>query len=197
MCGRYSLNLGREDLINFYEIGAEYAVSFSPVDEIYPSQMAPVIMEENGKRNLKKYKWGFNPGFTSDLLINARGETVDEKPTFRNSFFRQRCLIPATGFYEWKQGKKYRIRFKNKKLISLAGIFDFYPDKNGKETACFVIITGQARGRLKQVHHRTPVILNKKQALQWINPAEKVQNLQPLLNSHPSDEKLLINPEWD
>ena len=198
MCGRYSLSITLKDLLNRYHINNKANIEFSPKNEIFPSQKAPIVKETDDKTDIKLYKWGFSPSFTNNLIINARGESVDQKPTFKNSFLNKRCLIPVTGFYEWQntdnKKNKYNITVKNEKVFSLAGIYDSFKNNNGDIKNAFSIITISANKKINPIHHRMPVIIEKQVEKTWLN--SKIKNrkqLKNMLKPFP-DENILKIP---
>lgn len=145
--------------------------------EIFPTNIAPVITGiSDGQKNAELFKWGFpNYRQNSGVIINARCETLSEKPTFRKLLKNNRCLIPASGFYEWKtiekHKEKYLIRSNSSKLMYFAGLYNNFTDKNGIPFTSFVIITTEANSQMSQIHSRMPVILSSIQASSWINEA--------------------------
>ena len=156
------------------------------------------MKETDDKTDIKLYKWGFSPSFTNNLIINARGESVDQKPTFKNSFLNKRCLIPVTGFYEWQntdnKKNKYNITVKNEKVFSLAGIYDSFKNNNGDIKNAFSIITISANKKINPIHHRMPVIIEKQVEKTWLN--SKIKNrkqLKNMLKPFP-DENILKIP---
>ncbi|MFW6006348.1 MAG: SOS response-associated peptidase [Halanaerobiales bacterium] len=190
MCGRYYLYIKLEKILQKYGI-KDTEISFTPQKEIFPSNKTPVVLNYNKKLQLKSIKWGFSPSFTSNLIINARSETIEEKPTFRKSFYQRRCLIPATGFFEWKkEGKnkeKYKITLKNKELFSFAGIFDYFQNQNGNQFAAYSILTTSANNKIKSIHQRMPVIITgEEQEKDWLNPDIKNTGyLKKMLTPYP------------
>ncbi len=166
MCGRYGLSTPLDKLFKRYNISKNREFSFSPKKEIFPSQKAPIIKaNKNNEFDIHNFKWGFSPSFASNLIINARGETVNKKPTFKNSFYKRRCLIPVTNFYEWKtvgnKKIKYEISLKNNDIFSLAGIYDNFKDDDGNKVTAFCIITISANQKMSDLHSRMPVIIPK------------------------------------
>lgn len=127
--------------------------------EIFPSGRAPVIV---GRDEVQKEELTWGIPMRSGLLINARGETVTEKPTFRSAFQRGRCLVPATEFYEWSDRVKYAF-FQKKGLLYLAGI-----ERETKRGRRFVILTREAEGLVSNYHHRMPVIVPEERALTYL-----------------------------
>lgn len=197
MCGRYFLYVSLDKLLERYGIN-DSEINFTPKKEIFPSENAPVIIQnENDSRELKLFKWGFNMSFSSNLIINARGETVAEKRTFKNAFRTKRCLVPVTGFFEWKQVKnkkiKYRIELLKEDIFSLAGIFAIF-NNNGEAVPSFTIITTTASKSLNSIHTRMPVILDRKNEEQWLNTANNPDSLTKLLTPF-ADSKLDIKQD--
>lgn len=183
MCGRYALDADIDVLINQYKaiIGNS---KFEGSSEIFPTNTVPIIRElEN--RQLDLLKWGFMPPFTKKPLINARAETIDIKPTFKNSFINKRCIIPATSFFEWEkvQDKKIKRRISiNRRLFSIAGIYNTFYDNEGKEYEAFTILTIDANQEMKHIHERMPVILSDEDAERWLdNDNKNILELKSLL----------------
>ena len=143
--------------------------------EIFPTNIVPVITGVSGsKKTADLFKWGFpNYRKNSGVIINARCETLSEKPTFRKLLQNNRCLVPASGFYEWKtietRKEKYLIRSAPDKLMYFAGLYNSFTDKNGIPFTSFVIITTEANSQMSQIHTRMPVILSNAEAMHWIN----------------------------
>ncbi|NLC04410.1 MAG: SOS response-associated peptidase [Tissierellia bacterium] len=191
MCGRYALDADIDVLIAHYKaiLGER---EFEGSEEIFPTNTVPIIREiEN--RKIDFLKWGFMPSFTKKPLINARGETVDIKPTFKNSFIQKRCIIPATSFFEWEKvgDKKIRRRISIKEhLFSMAGLYNsFYDD--GKQYEAFTILTINANEQMQHIHERMPVILKKDNEDIWLNNENKdIQELKSLIV--PWEGKLII-----
>ncbi len=189
MCGRFArINTAREikEEFNLDQIEIELPPSYN----IAPTQDVAVIVE-NGQSKLTAMRWGLIPYWAKDesigsKLINARGETVDEKPSFRHSFQKRRCLIVANGFYEWQHRGKEKIPFfihlKEKKLFCFAGIFDNWKSLEGESITSCSIITTDASQDLKTIHPRMPVILKREDFSVWLK------------NSNPHELKKLLVP---
>lgn len=167
---------------------------------IAPSQNVPIVRsDEKNKKVLEIMKWGLIPFWAEDpkignRMINARSETVSEKPSFRNSLRSRRCIVPSTGFYEWQKdgnGKiPYFIHPKDDVLFSLAGLFDIWKDPEGKEFASFTIITTDSSRKLKGIHDRMPVILENDEEKDWLdNKNTDSKKLSKLFDPYP--DKLL------
>lgn len=160
--------------------------------------------------------WGLIPSWAKDSkigskLINARAETVAEKPSFRSAFRKRRCLILADGFYEWQQqeGKKQKQPFyfqlNDGCPFAFAGLWEHWKDSNGEEIDSCTILTTEANELMHPIHHRMPVILDHKNYELWLNPEVKQPELlQPLLCPYPTQEmqaypvsKLVNKPSQD
>lgn len=203
MCGRFSLIEEIQTLQKIFQF--EFTSEFQPRYNIAPSQMILAVVSERNKRIGKYMKWGFIPYWAKDekmayKLINARGETIDTKNTFRNAFRKRRCLILADGYYEWKQtehGKK-PIRFirKDQKPFAFAGLWEVWTKENKPITTC-TIITTESNELTKDVHHRMPVILHEHAYDFWLDPKnEQTNDLKQLLRPYPAEwmEKYEVSP---
>jgi putative SOS response-associated peptidase YedK len=170
--------------------------------EIFPTNIVPVITGVSGnKKNADLFKWGFpNYRQNSGVIINARCETLSEKPTFRKLLKNNRCLVPASGFYEWKaienRKEKYLIRSAPDKLMYFAGLYNNFTDKNGIPFTSFVIITTEANSQMSQIHTRMPVILSSVEAMHWINGIipESTNNTYISTNTYDIDILSLLKP---
>ncbi|MCB2181318.1 MAG: SOS response-associated peptidase [Desulfobulbaceae bacterium] len=176
MCGRFALETTAEQLSLFFNLRKK--VTLAPRYNIAPSQPIPIIREIDG-RKFSMVRWGLIPHWAKDSkigykLINARAETVAEKPSFRDAFKSRRCLIPTTGFYEWKtEGKSkrpYFIKMKNGALFAMAGIWESWrnPD-DGKIIESCAIITTEANGIVGKIHDRMPVIIPQESSGLWLS----------------------------
>ncbi len=219
MCGRYSLHAHPEVIALYFKLGLPPAIKARY--NIAPgTQVLIVRQDQEHGRIADLYRWGLMPGWAKDpatgnKLSNARGETVAEKPSFRNAFKRSRCLIPASGFYEWQsvRGRKqpYYIYPKDRELFGLAGITGLWQDPDGPVHACAIITTGP-NDLMKNIHDRMPVILRPEDYSTWLDPnnqatAELKQLLKPCpaaaMAAHPvsprvntakHDDPVLLEP---
>jgi putative SOS response-associated peptidase YedK len=166
MCGRYTLRISVDSLVEAFEI-EEYPPSLNPSYNIAPTQEVAAVVEEDEKRKLEMLRWGLIPSWAKDpaignKMINARAETVSEKPSFRKAFKVRRCLILADGFYEWQKtdnGKQpYHIKMQDDSPFAFAGLWETW--KNGEEIRSCTIITTDANDLMGEIHHRMPVILH-------------------------------------
>jgi putative SOS response-associated peptidase YedK len=198
MCGRFTLTVNPADLRDTF---SEYIFppKFGPRFNIAPSQ--PVLAIPNDEKNTADFFiWGLIPMWAKDpsignRLINARGETVAEKPSFRGSFKYKRCLILADGFYEWKanSGKKtktpYFIHMKDRKPFALAGLWDSWEGPDGSSIKTCTIITTTPNELMEHLHDRMPVILHPRDYAKWLDVSPQTpENLLPLIKPFPADE---------
>lgn len=197
MCGRYSLNKSKLELEQRFQ--AEMLTDFKSRYNIAPTQLLPVITSESPK-GFSFFYWGITPDFgqnkpVSQKLINARAETVNEKITFRSSFQKRRCLIPADGFFEWKKlGKKtiipYRFTLLEDQLFAFAGIWEEYETVSGESHHTFLILTTTPNDLVAEVHDRMPVILRRDQEKKWLDSYSSEEELISMLQPYPSDSML-------
>ncbi|NVO21294.1 MAG: SOS response-associated peptidase [Bacteroidetes bacterium] len=192
MCGRFSLTVSEVELNLRFELEGGIA----PYESRYncaPTQMLAVITNQN-ERQLSYLKWGLIPSWAKDpsignKMINARAETIAEKPSYRNPLRSQRCLIPSDGFYEWKlNGKKipYRIFLKDTRIFSFAGIWEKWKSPDGDLVQTFTIITTSANEFMKSIHERMPVILNPEDEKRWLHETDHAA-VMSLLKPCPPD----------
>jgi putative SOS response-associated peptidase YedK len=200
MCGRFTQKSERPDIqLEFYIQGwqAEPAVSYN----IAPSQKAGIIINDGEKNVYTEYQWGLVPHWAKDPkigynMINAKAETINQKPSFKNSLKNKRCIIPADGFYEWKKtGNKkipYYIFTKDNLLFSMAGLYDEWVTADNTKLLTFTIITTEANELTAGIHDkkRMPVIMKKKDREQWLdNSRYSAKDLLAILKSY--DSKLM------
>src|SRR5262249_10584721 len=197
MCGRITQYLSKSELAALYRAealddlpGARFNVA--------PTQMVLVIVEDGEKRVVTAHRWGLIPPWADNpqiasRLINARAETVADKPAFRSAFRHHRCLVPVDGFYEWKQeasGKSpYAIVRHDGKPLALAGLWSSWRDaQSGEEIRSFTIITTTANTLMRPIHERMPVILPEDTWDVWLDPEfQDVGALQSFLRPCPED----------
>ena len=143
--------------------------NFPPRYNVAPTQPVPIVLEDRGERHFMLVRWGFLPSWVKDpkdfpLVINARGETLQTKPTFKAALKRRRCIFLADGFYEWQRhGREktpFLIRPRNRGPMPLAGLWETYSSPDGGEIDTAAIVTTDANGTLSAVHDRMPVILS-------------------------------------
>ncbi|HEY9811458.1 MAG TPA: SOS response-associated peptidase [Halomicronema sp.] len=197
MCGRYTLTRLSEDFARIFQ--ANINSNLTPRYNIAPTQtVATILQPAAGKeRELRMLHWGLIPSWAKDetmsgKMINARAETVAEKPSFRSAFKRRRCLVVADGFYEWQtQGKKkqpFYFKLKNGENFGFAGLWEHW-EKDGKLVESCTIITTNANSLMESFHERMPVILSAQNYDIWLDPkVEKVEILQEVLQPYSADE---------
>lgn len=197
MCGRYSLAKSKTELENRFT--AEMLEPFAPRYNIAPAQLVPVITGESPK-GFSHFYWGITPAFSKNKpvaskLINARSETITEKISFKTSFKKNRCLVPADGFYEWKKiGKKtkvpYRFVLHGEELFAFAGIWEEYETENGDIAHTFLILTTAPNQLASEIHDRMPVILPPGQEATWLDPQTPENVLLEMLQPYPDKEMM-------
>lgn len=199
MCGRFTLF----DLDALYSrfrvwVPEDMRKLMKPRYNIAPSQYVPVIYQNKARENnLELMKWGLVPFWAKDpkighKLINARAENVAQKPSFKYSLKSKRCLVPCTGFYEWKKQDRdkvpYYIGLKNNELFAFAGLYDIWKDAEGKELKTFTIITTEPNDTLRPIHNRMPAILQRELEGRWLDPDEQDSSqLLRILKPFPDD----------
>jgi putative SOS response-associated peptidase YedK len=200
MCGRYALAQEHEALRIRFGFIDDPSSPFrhTPRYNIAPTQISPVVTQGKN-RELQIMRWGFVPHWAKDSsignkLINARSETVSEKPSFRDSFREKRCLVPSTGFFEWKKQPGSRskqpmlIRITDREIFAFAGLWSVWNDPpTGKELHTFTILTTEPNDFMKPIHNRMPVILRPEAEESWVDPSSDPADLEKLFSSYPSE----------
>jgi putative SOS response-associated peptidase YedK len=192
MCGRFSLIAVSEFLSTRFNVTIEQ--DLIPRYNISPSQTIPVIFNDKPKV-LSSARWGLIPHWAKDektsySMINARSETLLEKPAYKVPFQRMRCLIPADGFYEWKkagtQKVPYRVVLRDNGLFAFAGIYDRWQHGEKNIVSCSIITTGPNE-LMKHIHDRMPVILKREHENAWLSDTP-LPELQKMLVPYPAEE---------
>ena len=197
MCGRFTINYTYEQMLEYLK--DEYSVFDFDFDlpryNVSPGQQVLSIIYDGDKFRVGSFKWGFIPAFSKDeksgyKMINARSEGIEEKVSFKDSFFNKRCLILSDGFYEWDKvsgsNRPYYITFKDKKLMAYAGIWS-HNIKDGKSLYTCSIITTKASLIIGKIHERMPIVLDSINAKKWISTNCDPDYLKSLLNQYPED----------
>jgi putative SOS response-associated peptidase YedK len=199
MCGRFELHSTLEIITQIFGVlPRDIGFTIKPSYNIAPTHDIPVVVM-NGKRRLVQSRWGLIPSWAKEektgySMINARAETAAEKPAFRSSFKKHRCLVIADGFYEWQKTEKekqpFYIHLKTGKPMGFAGLYSIWSSPEGEEINTCTIIVTSANELLSPIHDRMPVILDTNDLDDWLNPAiEEPAKLLPLLK--PFDGKKL------
>lgn len=199
MCGRFTLFEPNESLAGIFGVSA--AQLPGPRYNVAPSQPVAVVRISPGaerRRELVMLRWGLVPSWAKDpsigdRWINARGETVPEKPAFRGAWKSRRCLVPANGFYEWQRrnGKKqpWYVRMRDGSPFAIAGLWERREDPSGGALETCALITTEANALLATIHGRMPVILAPADFDRWLSsPAEEASRLRSLLRPYPAGE---------
>ena len=196
MCGRFTLTVDPDELQDAFP-GLTLPADHPPTPRynIAPSQPVAVITN-NGKNTLEFFRWGLIPSWAKDpaignRLINARAETLADKPSFRTAFKRRRCLIPADGFYEWRKdpgGKTpMYIRLKSGDPFAFAGLWEAWHSAEDETLLTCTIITTTPNSLMEKIHDRMPVILKPDAYDRWLDPAEQEPGkLSGLLKPYPA-----------
>ena len=189
MCGRYTLTKSIKTIESHFQ-PVRMSLKYFPSFNIVPSQISAVITKSSNGLQLEGMKWGLIPSWSKEInmgnkLINARSETLHEKPSFRESFQNKRCLIPADGFIEWKGKQPYYIRPKTQGLLAFAGLWSTWDSGDGPLNT-YTIITTEANKTLSPLHSRMPVILQPENYEKWLNAESKA--LSQLLTPCPDTD---------
>ncbi len=199
MCGRFSLAQTAESIAQAFQLPEIPDRRLAPRYNIAPTQLVAAMTQENGNaaRQLRWLRWGLIPSWAKDSkignrLINARAETLTQKPSFRHAFKRRRCLILADGFYEWKKTgnrkQPYYFELKNGQSFALAGLWETWQPKGGEAIASCTIVTTEANALIQPIHDRMPVILEPDNYEQWLDSRlTNTDALEPLLKPYKSE----------
>ncbi len=203
MCGRFTQTSSADAIATAFNLSA--VPPQQPKYNIAPTQIIPTILypSSESQKEFKELRWGLIPSWAKDQkignkLINARAETVAEKPSFRSAFRKRRCLIVADGFYEWQhqeEGKQpFCIQMKDEQVFAFAGIWERWQAPEGEVIESCTIITTEANELMNPIHKRMPVILNSEDYQLWLDPqVTEKEKLQPLLTPYNS-EMMKANP---
>src|SRR5215470_10325551 len=181
MCGRYTLNRSAKELLERFAV-QQVLFPVAARYNIAPSQEVAVVLNDKDTRCLEQLKWGLIPFWVKDLkktkpLINARAESLAEKPSFKQALARRRCLIPADGFYEWKSEAATRtpmyIQMRDHRLFAFAGLWEEWKAPDGTPLRTCAIITVPANRIMSDIHERMPAILQAGEEALWLDPTVK------------------------
>jgi putative SOS response-associated peptidase YedK len=218
MCGRYAITSAPEAIRQLF--GYDEQPNFPPRYNVAPTQPVPIVRMMEGKRRFALVRWGFIPSWVKDprtfsLLINARGESLGDKPAFRAAMRYRRCLFPADGFYDWRAGERatpYYVRLKVGGPMALAGLWENWMGPHGEEMETAVIVTTRANRLLAPIHPRMPVIVPPEAFDLWLDSARvdataaaaliapapedmlEMHEVSPAVNSAANDTPDLIAP---
>ncbi|MDX1565087.1 MAG: SOS response-associated peptidase [Phycisphaeraceae bacterium] len=198
MCGRFSQTRSTEQLADRFVVPAA-SFDWTPRYNLAPGQSVPTIIRAGDRRSWKRLQWGLVPPWAQDRsighrLINARSETVDQKPSFRKALKKRRCLVPADGFYEWKkQAGRTKVpvylTLKDGSPFAFAGLWETWSDPDHPQSLeTFTICTTAPNERVRPIHDRMPAILRPEDEATWLDPGiESPDRLKSLLKPYPAD----------
>jgi putative SOS response-associated peptidase YedK len=212
MCGRFDCHSDISVILKAFKID-RIAIEYTPHYNIAPSQNI-IVIKDAGQRELIQCRWGFIPEWAKDpkvgfKMINARAETVADKPAYKDAFRDHRCLVVADGFYEWVQEGRVRqpvyIRLKSQTPVGFAGLYSVWRSPEGEDICTCTIITTDANELLAPIHDRMPVIISRDKEALWLDPlTTEKEKLLPLLTPYPSYEMefyrvspVMNKPEYD
>lgn len=195
MCGRYTLITEATELAGRFEV--DVTKNYDKLYNAAPSELLPVITSAN-RGGFSFFYWGLIPGWSNNKsislkLINARAETIMEKPSFKTALSQRRCLVPADGFYEWKRVSKkgkvpYRFMINNNEPFAFAGLWDEFEDDKGEMMHTFTIITTEPNDVTKEVHDRMPAILTQEAEKLWLDESASDIDLLDVLRPYPAEK---------
>jgi putative SOS response-associated peptidase YedK len=194
MCGRYTL-------VPTEHFATRFAVESLPDDlepryNIAPTQSIPVITR-NSPNRVELMRWGLIPSWAKDAsignkMINARAETVAEKPSFKRALAARRCLVPCSGFYEWRRDDKSKVPYfifvRNTELFSFAGLYELWKNPSGNLVRSYTIITTTPNKLMENIHNRMPVILRPEDEDVWLDAESDMAHVLSLLEPFPADQ---------
>ena len=198
MCGRvYQTYTDEELYFQYLNKRPLNVIPFVPVYNLCPTQNSPVLRVVDGERQFDEMRWqlvpNWEPAFNTKLsTINAKSETVFDSPLFGELVSRQRCIIPISGFYEWKKdgsrSRPFKIHLQSSAIMSLAGIWDTWRPGTSSERRSFSILTTAANRFMREIHDRMPVILDNASLDDWLNPeTHERKELQELMRPCPNE----------
>lgn len=197
MCGRYTINVSLEELILRYHTDRMTNKFHKPRYNVAPAQLAAAIIHDGTGRRMGELRWGLIPSWAKDpaiafKTINARAEELMRKPSYRGLVPGKRCIIPATGFFEWKKlgADRQPMRFfvKDEPVVSLAGLYDTWKAPDGSKVSTFTIITTKPNALVAEVHDRMPAILRKEDEEAWLDRGSRdIEQVLSLLQPYPAE----------
>lgn len=194
MCGRYATYSAPTAIRTLFRYAE--TPNFPPRYNIAPTQPIAIVRLRDGSRQFALVRWGFIPSWVKDprtvsLMFNARGETVTDKPAYRNAMKRRRCLVPADGFYEWKRDgerkRPYWVHPRGGGPIAFAGLWETWTGPNGEELETAAIVTTRANKTLAPLHDRMPVVIPPDAFDLWLDPNADLQMASSLIAPAPED----------
>ncbi|KAF4325676.1 hypothetical protein G195_000711 [Phytophthora kernoviae 00238/432] len=199
MCGRFTITDPIEEIMDRYYASIAEGFEYKPNYNAAPMQFIPTIIGSKDGNRLGALRWGLVPNWAKDekignKMINARAETLTEKPAFKRLISSKRCIIPCSGFYEWKKDgsvkQPMRILMKDDSIFSLAGLYDTWIDPEGKKVSTCTIITTEPNRLMADIHDRMPVILRPQDEADWLNKESDKESVLRLLSPYEADEMI-------
>ena len=180
MCGRYASSRGAHELAAHFEVDEPPEAELPPSYNVAPTDPVYAVLQRDRSRQLRVLRWGLVPSWAKDAkgaarLINARRETVADKPAFRAAYQRRRCLLPADGYYEWQTGgarkQPYFLSARDGGPLAMAGLYEIWAPPGGERLWTCTVITTEAADELGHIHDRTPLLVRPKDWSRWLDPA--------------------------
>ncbi|MHA7584137.1 SOS response-associated peptidase [Paenibacillus vandeheii] len=199
MCGRFTITDPIEEIMDRYYASIAEGFEYKPNYNAAPMQFIPTIIGSKDGNRLGSLRWGLVPNWAKDekignMMINARAETLTDKPAFKRLINSKRCIIPCSGFYEWrKEGsvkQPMRILMKDDSIFSLAGLYDTWIDPEGKKLSTCTIITTEPNRLMADIHDRMPVILRPQDEAIWLNKESDKESVLRLLSPYEAEEMI-------
>lgn len=197
MCSRYRPPQTLEEIYEEYALEGE--IPYEPPPEIYPQYPAPVIIGHGEGKQLQFMRWGLIPSGSREAkigrrMLHARAETIAQKPSFREAFRARRCLVPARGFFEWQVTEKAKIPcyiyLKDRKLFSMAGIWEEWRSPEGKRIRTYSVVTTTPNRLIEPIHNRMPVILERGGEAAWLQETSP-SRLRSLLKPYRGEDMVV------
>jgi putative SOS response-associated peptidase YedK len=179
VCGRYSSSLGVPDLLSFFDVEEPPDDELPPSWNVAPTDPVYAVLQKSAGRQLRVLRWGLVPSWSKDAkgaarLINARMETLTEKPAFRTAYAKRRCLLPADGYYEWKPegtGKQpYYLSSQDRSPLVMAGLYEHWKSPDDEWLSTCTIITTSAPDEVGEIHDRAPLLVPRAAWDTWLDP---------------------------
>jgi len=202
MCGRKTLTRDMQSIIEELAIEEWYDDNFHPSFNIAPTQTSPILIGDGKSRIVKPMEWGLVPSWSKDesigsKMINARSETLTEKPSFQNLINQNRCVVIADGYFEWKRksdgSQPFYISHPENKLLPIAGLWTTWESSTRKIIHSYTVITTSPQKEISHIHNRMPVILNPMSIDEWIF-CDTTPSNQAITNLVPFSKPLTFNP---
>ena len=202
MCGRKTLTRDMQSIIQELAIDEWHDDDFHPSFNIAPTQTSPILIGDGNSRIVRSMTWGLIPSWSKDesigsKMINARSETIQEKPSFQNLINQNRCVVITDGYYEWKRksdgSQPFYISHPENKLLPMAGLWTTWESSTSKIIHSYTVITTSPQKEIRHIHNRMPAILNPMAIDEWIH-CEKTPSNQAMTNLVSMVKPLAFHP---